>query len=82
MYTAATATKIITKLKENGNSGIDGGGEVTVNCVEANKLIEFGLSEMEIVCGPSVVDGTGNEILIEPSEATLTESTRVLSKNT
>ena len=28
IYTAATTTNIITKLKENGNSGIAGGGDV------------------------------------------------------
>jgi hypothetical protein len=31
IYTAATATKIITKLKENGNSGIDGEDGVPIH---------------------------------------------------
>ncbi|TLX83190.1 MAG: hypothetical protein E6L00_01740 [Thaumarchaeota archaeon] len=56
-YTAATATNIITKLKENGNSGIDTGG-VTVNEMDANEPGQlFGLSVTLIVVGPSDTGG-------------------------
>src|SRR2546428_176320 len=82
-YTAATATNIITKLKENGNSGIDGIlFTFTVKSAEA-KLSQFvGLSEMQIVYLPTVAPwGTGISISIEPVEDTVTESLAKAPKN-
>src|SRR5438445_4727909 len=71
---------MITKLNENGNSGIDTDG-VTVNGLEDKELIDTGLSEMEIVCDPTPIGGTGIVIRIEPSAAIGAESFSMLSKN-
>ncbi len=78
---------MITKLNENGNSGIDG-GEVTLNDAEASKLIVSGLLEMEIVCGPGntgmpdISVGIGTPIMSIKPPVTVSESTSLLSKNT
>jgi len=83
MYTAVTTTNMITKLNENGKSGIDGGEVITLKSAEAKLSQIVGLSETQIVYVIPIVAawGTGISILIEPVEDAATVSLRRSPKN-
>ena len=71
---------MITRLNENGNSGIDGGNGFVVNGIEANEPGQLESTEMLIVVVPDDVIGTFLSIK-PPSPSISTDSEKVPSKH-